>query len=49
MAKIIMGIDTWLVTAFSPSRIQATVEAMTGPVNGVENSAADRLCKQLAV
>ncbi|MEV4005401.1 hypothetical protein [Actinomadura sp. NPDC049753] len=47
-AEIIKGIDTWLVTAFSPSRIGPAIEAMTAQARGTENAAAAGLRKQLA-
>ncbi|WP_205719238.1 recombinase family protein [Actinomadura geliboluensis] len=47
-AEIIEDIDTWLVTAFSPTRIKATIEAMAAQANVTENTAATQLRKQLA-
>lgn len=47
-AEIIEDIDTWLVTAFSPARIKATIEAMAAQASGTENTAVTHLRKQLA-
>ncbi|RSN61941.1 recombinase family protein [Actinomadura sp. WAC 06369] len=46
-AEIIEDVDKWLLTAFSPGRIEATVEAMTAQAGAPENSAGARLRKQI--
>ncbi|MEU9025242.1 zinc ribbon domain-containing protein [Actinomadura sp. NPDC048394] len=47
-AEITEDIDTWLVTTFSPTRIEATIAAMTEQASGTENLAETQLRKQLA-
>jgi hypothetical protein len=48
-AEIAEDIDTWLVTAFSPTRIEATIAAMAEQASGTENPAEIQLRKQLAI
>ncbi|WP_157431011.1 hypothetical protein [Actinomadura macra] len=47
-AEIIGDIDAWLITAFSPTRIQATIQTLTEQTTGGQNPAAARLRTQLA-
>src|SRR5690606_10396317 len=47
-AEIIEDIDAWLVTAFSPARIEAAIEAMAAQASGTENTTVSHLRKRLA-